>query len=192
MGRKVRRADPRGDGDPVIFRETPIPGAFLIELEPHRDERGAFARTFCAREFEAHGLDPRVAQCNLSHNRSRGTLRVHAAQRSPHAEAKLVRCTRGAIYDVILDLRPGSAAHGKHVGVDLHAGDGRMLFIPKSVFHGFLTLEDDTEVFYQMSDYYEPAAASGVRWNDPAFGISWPEAVRVISERDATYPDWSG
>ena len=174
----------------MIFRETPVPGAFLIELEPHRDERGSFARSFCAREFEAHGLEPRVVQCNLSENRFRGTLRGLHAQRPPHAEAKLVRCTRGALHDVILDLRPGSAAHGKHVGVTLRAGDGRMLYVPKGVFHGFLTLEDDTEVFYQMSEFYEPSAAQGVRWNDPAFGIAWPGPVRVISERDASYPDW--
>ena len=176
----------------MIFRETPIPGAFLIELEPHRDERGSFARTFCAREFAAHGLDPRVAQCNVSHNRERGTLRGMHAQRAPHAEAKLVSCTRGAIHDVILDLRPDSAALGKHVCVALRAGDGRALYVPKGVFHGFLTLEDDTEVFYQMSEYFEAAAAVGVRWNDPAFAIAWPGEVRVISERDASYPDWQG
>jgi dTDP-4-dehydrorhamnose 3,5-epimerase len=174
----------------VIFRETLVPGAFLIELEPHRDERGSFARSFCAREFEAHGLDPRVVQCNLSENRFRGTLRGLHAQRPPHAEAKLVRCTRGALHDVILDLRPDSAALGKHTAVTLRAGDGCMLYVPKGVFHGFLTLEDDTAVFYQMSEFYEPSAAQGVRWNDPAFGIQWPEPVRVISERDASYPDW--
>ena len=176
----------------MIFRETPIPGAFWIELETHPDERGSFARTFCVREFEAHGLDARVAQCNRSYNRLRGTLRGMHTQRAPHAEAKLVRCTRGAIHDVILDLRPGSAAHGKHVAVTLRANDGHMLFIPAGVHHGFLTLEDDTEVFYQMSEFYEPTAASGVRWNDPAFAIEWPEEVRVISERDASYPDWAG
>ncbi|HXK23385.1 MAG TPA: dTDP-4-dehydrorhamnose 3,5-epimerase family protein [Myxococcota bacterium] len=174
----------------MIFRETLVPGAFLIELEPHRDERGSFARSFCAREFEAHGLDPRVVQCNLSHNRLRGTLRGLHAQRPPHAEAKLLRCTRGALHDVILDLRPGSAAEGKHVAVTLRAGDGRMLFVPKGVYHGFLTLADDTEVFYQMSEFYEPTSAVGVRWNDPAFGIEWPGEVRVISERDASYPSW--
>jgi len=175
----------------VIFRETAVPGAFLIEVEPHRDERGAFARTFCAREFSAHGLDARVVQCSLSHNRARGTLRGLHAQRAPHAEAKLVRCTRGAIYDVILDLRPGSPAAGKHAAVTLREGDGRMFFVPEGVYHGFLTLADQTDVFYQMSEFYEPSAACGVRWNDPAFGIGWPEPVRVISDRDATYPDWA-
>ena len=176
----------------MIFRETPIPGAFLIEQEPYRDDRGAFARTFCAREFAAHGLDPRVVQCNLSQNESRGTLRGMHAQQPPHAESKLVSCLRGSIYDVILDLRPGSGVHGKHVAVTLCARDGRMLYIPKGVYHGFLTLEDDTEVFYQMSEFYEPIAASGVRWNDPAFAIAWPGEVRVISARDASYPDWTG
>jgi len=176
----------------VIFRETPIPGAFLIELEPHRDERGSFARTFCAREFAAHGLDSRVVQCNVSHNRARGTLRGMHAQRAPYAEAKLVSCARGAIHDVILDLRPDSAALGKHVGVDLRERDGRALYVPKGVFHGFLTLEDDTEVFYQMSEFFEASAAVGVRWNDPAFAIEWPAEVRVISDRDASYPDWAG
>ena len=176
----------------MIFRETRLPGAFVIELEPQRDERGSFARTFCAREFEKHQLDARVVQCNLSENRWRGTLRGMHAQSEPHAETKLVRCTRGSLYDVLLDLRPGSAARGQHVGITLRGGDGRMLYIPKGVYHGFLTLEDDTDVFYQMSDFYEPRAAVGVRWNDPAFAIEWPGEVRVISERDAAYPDWTG
>jgi dTDP-4-dehydrorhamnose 3,5-epimerase len=131
-----------------------------------------------------------VVQCNVSHNRSRGTLRGMHAQKAPHAETKLVSCVRGAIHDVILDLRPGSAAIGKHVAVALRERDGRMLYVPKGVYHGFLTLADDTEVFYQMSEFFEASAATGVRWNDPAFGIDWPEPVRVISERDANYPDW--
>ena len=176
----------------MIFRETRLPGAFVIELELQRDERGSFARTFCTREFEKHQLDARVVQCNLSENRLRGTLRGLHAQRPPHAETKLVRCTRGALFDVLLDLRPGSATRGQHVGVTLRGGDGRMLYIPKGVYHGFLTLEDDTEVFYQMSEFHEPQAAVGVRWNDPAFAIEWPGEVRVISERDASYPDWAG
>ena len=175
----------------MIFHETAIPGAFLIELDRYRDERGSFARSFCAREFEEHSLSPVVAQCNVSTNRLRGTLLgMHSQEGRP--EAKLIRCTRGALYDVILDLRPDSAAHGKHVGVELRQGDGRLLYVPGGVFHGFLTLEDDTEVFYQMSEFYRPGAAVGVRWNDPAFGIAWPEKVRVISERDASYSDWSG
>jgi dTDP-4-dehydrorhamnose 3,5-epimerase len=175
----------------VIFHETAIPGAFLLELERFEDERGSFARSFCAREFEAHGLNPLVAQCNVSANRRRGTLRgMHGQAERP--EAKLIRCTRGALYDVILDLRPDSPAHGKHVGVELRQDDGRLFYVPEGVYHGFLTLADDTEVFYQMSQFYEPEGAVGVRWNDPAFGIAWPEEVRVISERDACYPDWAG
>ena len=175
----------------MIFRDTEIPDALVIEFEPHLDERGAFIRTFCAREFEAGGLDPMVAQCNLSMNHVRGTMRGMHSQRPPHGEAKLVRCLGGAIYDVIVDLRPDSAAFGKHFGLTLRAGDNRMLYVPVGVYHGFLTLEDHTEVFYQMSNYYEPKAATGVRWNDPAFGIEWPEPVRAISTRDASYPDWT-
>ena len=174
----------------MIFHDTDIPDAFVIELEPHLDDRGAFTRTFCAREFEANGLDPVVAQCNLSMNHERGTLRGMHCQQPPHGEAKLVRCLSGAVHDVIIDLRPDSVAFGKHLGLTLRAGDDRMLYMPAGVYHGFLTLEDNTEVFYQMSDYYEPDAAMGVRWDDPAFGIGWPEPVRVISTRDASYPDW--
>jgi dTDP-4-dehydrorhamnose 3,5-epimerase len=176
----------------VIFHGTAIPGAFRIELERHGDERGSFARSFCSREFEAHGLNPRVVQCNISCNRSRGTLRGMHSQRAPHAEAKLIRCLRGALHDVIVDLRPESPALGKHVTVTLREGDGQLFYVPEGVYHGFLTLEHDTEVFYQMSEFYHADSAVGVRWNDPAFGIVWPEAVRVISERDASYADWSG
>ena len=175
----------------MIFRETRLPGAFVIELEPQRDERGSFARTFCAREFEKHQLDARVVQCNLSENRWRGTLRGMHAQREPHAETKLVRCTRGSLYDVLLDLRPGSAARGQHVGITLRAGDGCMLYVPKGVYHGFLTLEDDTEVFYQLSACYSADHARGVRWDDPAFGIVWPEADRIMADRDRTYPGFA-
>ena len=175
----------------MIFHETAIPGAFLLELERFEDERGSFARSFCAREFEQHGLSPRVVQCNVSTNRRRGTLRgMHCQEGRP--EAELIRCTRGALYDVALDLRPGSPAHGKHVGVELRQGEGRLFYVPEGCFHGFLTLEDDTEVSYQMSEFYEPGGAIGVRWDDPAFGIAWPGEVHVTSERDASYPDWTG
>ena len=175
----------------MIFEETEIPGAWIIRMEPHRDDRGSFARSFCVREFAERGLDTRVAQCNVSFNRRRGTLRGLHRQESPHGEAKLVRCTRGALYDVILDLRTDSLAHGKHLGVELREGDDRLLFVPAGVFHGFLTLADETEVFYQMSEFYEPSSAVGVRFDDPAFSIPWPEAVRQISPRDAAYPDWT-
>ncbi len=172
----------------MIFREI-LPGAFLIELERIEDERGFFARSFCQREFEAHGLDPCVAQCNISYNPQRGTLRGIHYQAAPHREAKLVRCTRGAIHDVVLDLRPDSPRYLQHVGIELSAENRRMIYIPVGCAHGFLTLDDDTEVFYQMSNFYAPEAARGVRYDDPAFGIVWPEPVRLVSERDRTYPD---
>lgn len=174
----------------MIFRETEIPGGFVIDVEPHTDARGSFARSFCQDEFEAHGLSPVVAQCNISTNLVKGTLRGLHSQRSPHEEDKLVRCTRGAIYDVMLDLRPNSPARGRHFGTTLSADTHRALYIPKGVFHGFLTLEDDSEVFYQMSQAFVPDQGVGVRWDDPAFEIEWPGEVAVISERDANYPDY--
>jgi dTDP-4-dehydrorhamnose 3,5-epimerase len=174
----------------VIFNETGIEGAFVIELEQHADERGSFARSFCRDEFEAHGLDPSVAQCNISVNAQRGTLRGMHSQAPGYEEAKLVRCSRGAIYDVIVDLRPGSPSHLAHVGVTLRAGEAKMFFMPGGVYHGFLTLEDDCEILYQMSAPYAPGQAHGYRWNDPAFGIEWPGEVQVISDRDASYADY--
>jgi dTDP-4-dehydrorhamnose 3,5-epimerase len=155
------------------------------------DERGFFARSFCAREFEARGLDPRVAQCNISFNRRRGTLRGLHFQRSPHAEAKLVRCTHGAVYDVVIDLRPDSPRFLTHFGVELSASNRKMIYVPEGFAHGFQTLEDDTEVFYQMSVPFFPEAAGGVRWNDPAFAIEWPLEVSAISEGDRSHPDFS-
>jgi dTDP-4-dehydrorhamnose 3,5-epimerase len=174
----------------MIFTETEIAGAFLIELERHEDERGSFARSFCREEFEIHGLNPSVAQCNISLNKHRGTLRGMHSQAPGSEEAKLVRCFRGAIYDAIVDLRPGSPSHLAHVGVALRADESKMLYMPEGVYHGFLTLEDDCEIFYQMSAPYAPGQALGYRWNDPAFGIEWPGEVRVISERDAAYSDY--
>jgi dTDP-4-dehydrorhamnose 3,5-epimerase len=173
----------------VIFAATPV-GAVVIEAEPVEDERGFFARSFCAREFAARGIDARVAQCNVSFNRERGTLRGLHFQHPPHAEAKLVRCTRGAVYDVALDLRSDSPTFLDHFAVELSAANRMMLFVPAGLAHGFQTLEPDTEVFYQMSAPYVPEAADGVRWNDPAFAIEWPLAVSAISERDRTYPDF--
>jgi dTDP-4-dehydrorhamnose 3,5-epimerase len=174
----------------VIFTETPLTGAFLIDLEPVRDERGFFARSFCRREFEAHGLNPDIAQCNISLNLRRGTLRGMHWQAAPHQEAKLVRCTRGAIHDVIIDLRHGSPTFAAHFSTDLTAVDRRMLYVPEGFAHGFLTLEDDTEVFYQMSEFFAPESARGVRYDDPAFGIRWPMEILVVSDRDRSYPDW--
>ena len=156
----------------------------------HEDDRGFFARTFCRREFEARGLNPQVVQCNVSFNKRKGSLRGMHFQASPYSEAKLVRCTAGSIYDVIIDLRASSSAFRKHFGVELSARNRKMLYIPEEFAHGFQTLEDDTEVFYQMSQYYSPEHSGGVRWDDPAFGISWPPGERIIIERDRTYPDF--
>jgi dTDP-4-dehydrorhamnose 3,5-epimerase len=176
----------------MIFSETALPGAVVIELERVADERGFFARSFCAREFAAHGLDARVAQCNISFNRVKGTLRGLHFQRPPHAEAKLVRCTAGRVYDVIVDLRPDSPAFCRHVAIELSARNRTMLYVPQGVAHGFQTLEDESEVFYQMSAPYERDAAAGVRWDDAAFAIAWPLAVSVVSARDRSYPDFAG
>jgi dTDP-4-dehydrorhamnose 3,5-epimerase len=177
----------------VNFKTTRLKGVTEIELAPHEDERGFFARSYCSREFEAHGLNPRVVQCNVSYNRTRGTLRGMHYQSEGHQEAKLIRCTRGAVYDVAVDIRPDSPTFGAWTAAELRSEPGqpsRMLYLPEGVAHGFLTLEDDTEVFYQMSEFYSPEAARGFRWNDPAFSIQWPEAVRVISDRDRSYPDF--
>ena len=174
----------------MIFTQTELTGAYLIELQKHEDERGFFARTFCQREFEQHGLNPRCVQCNLSYNKKAGTLRGIHYQAAPHAEAKLVRCTHGAIYDVIIDLRPASPTYLQHLAVTLDSEGHNMLYVPEGFAHGFLTLVDNSCVFYQMSEFYAPESSRGVRWNDPAFGIEWPALVKVISERDAAYPDF--
>jgi len=175
----------------LIFAETKLTGAFVIEMERRTDERGFFARTFCRQEFEAHGLNPEVVQCNVSFNERKGTLRGMHYQAAPFAEAKLVRCTSGSIYDVIIDLRPTSATFKKHFAVELSGENGRMLYIPEDFAHGFQTLQNDTEVFYQMAQRYSAEHARGVRWNDPAFGIEWPEGERIIIERDQNYPDFA-
>lgn len=174
----------------MIFTETGVAGAYLIDIERHEDKRGFFARCWCRHEFEAHGLNPGLAQCNVSFNAARGTLRGMHYQEEPYAEAKLVRCTMGGIYDVVADLRPASPSFGRHIAVLLTPGNRRMLYIPEGCAHGFLTLEDESEVFYQMSEFYVPDAARGFRWNDPFFDIEWPSEIRVISDRDATYPDF--
>ena len=178
----------------MIFKETRLNDVFEIELTPHGDERGFFARTYCWREFEARGLNPRIVQCNVSYNRMRGTLRGMHYQEAPHREAKLIRCVRGALYDVVIDLRPDSPTFRQWAAVELRGEPiqaSRMLYVPEGFAHGFQTLEDDTEVFYQMSEFYAPEAARGFRWNDPAFSVDWPEPVRVISDRDRSYPDFA-
>jgi dTDP-4-dehydrorhamnose 3,5-epimerase len=174
----------------MIFEETPLAGAFLIVPEPIEDERGFFARSFCAEELTARGLCARVTQCNVSYNRRRGTVRGLHLQRPPHAEVKFVRCTAGRIYDVIVDLRHGSPTFTRHFAVELSANNYKTVYVPEGFAHGFQSLEDGTEVFYQMSHTFVPQAAAGFRWNDPAFGIEWPLAVAVISERDRSYPDF--
>ncbi len=175
----------------MIFHELEIPGAYLLEPERHEDRRGFFARTYCRRELEERGLDPTVVQCNISVNHQRGTVRGMHYQAPPYEEIKLVRCTSGAIWDVIVDVRPDSAAFKRHLGVELTAENRLSLYIPAGLAHGFQTLEDETEVFYQMSEFYHPEGARGIRWNDPAFEIEWPSPISVISERDLKFPDFS-
>jgi dTDP-4-dehydrorhamnose 3,5-epimerase len=173
----------------MIFQETRLQGVFEIHLEPKADERGFFARCWCRKEFEDHKLNPALAQCNVSFNSRRGTLRGMHYQASPYGETKVVRCTRGAIYDVIVDLRPQSATFKDWIAVVLTASERNLVYVPEGCGHGFLTLEDETEVFYQMSEFYDADSARGVRWNDPAFRIEWPAEPVVISERDRTYPN---
>ena len=174
----------------MVFQNTGLSGAFLIELERIHDERGFFARSWCTREFAEHGLNGHLVQCNVSRNRARGTLRGMHYQAPPHEEAKLVRCTMGAIYDVIVDLRPASGTYMRSFGAELSADNHHALYVPEGFAHGFLTLTDESEVFYQMSEFYTPEAARGLRWNDPQLAIDWPGPVVVISERDRTYPDF--
>ncbi len=170
------------------FTETKLDGAFLIDIEPIEDERGFFARSFCRNEFAAHGLNTELVQCNISFNRKKGTLRGMHYQTPPHAEAKVVRCTRGIIYDVIVDLRRQSPTYRQWFGVELSADNYRMLYVPEGLAHGFLTLRDDSEVLYQMSTYFAPESATGVRWDDPALNIHWPEQPILISEKDRQLP----
>jgi len=174
----------------MIFRKTDLAGVIEIEMEPHHDERGFFARSWCEREFRENGLNPKLVQCSISFNEKKGTLRGVHYQAPPYPEAKLVRCTKGALYDVALDLRPDSPTYLRSAGAELTAVNHRALYIPERCAHGFLTLEENTEALYQMSEFYHPETARGVRWNDPAFGIVWPGVVEVISERDRNFPDF--
>lgn len=174
----------------MTFCETKLPGVFEIHIEPQMDARGFFARSWCQREFELKGLNSRLAQCSVSFNGRKGTLRGIHYQAEPYPETKLVRCTSGAIYDVVIDLRHDSPTFKSWVGTVLNAADRNMLYVPEGCGHGFLTLEDETEVFYQISEFYHPELARGVRWNDPAFQIDWPGGVEILSERDGSYPDF--
>ena len=173
------------------FTETRIQGAYIIDAAPFRDERGFFALTWARDTFVARGLNADLAQCNLSYNYRKGTVRGMHWQAPPHAETKLVRCTRGGIYDVIVDVREGSATYLQSVGVELTAENRRALYIPEGCAHGFQTLEDATEVFYMITTQYTPDAARGMRWNDPNIHVDWPLDVTVIAERDAQYPDFA-
>lgn len=176
----------------MIFTETELKGAYIIDLERREDDRGFFARTWCQQEFEAHGLVARIVQANMSYNKLKGTLRGMHYQRAPYAETKLVRAVRGAILDVIVDLRPDSPTYRRWIGVELTADNRRALFVPEGFAHGFQTLEDDTDVSYQVSAFYTPGAEGGARYNDPAFDIQWPLPVSVISDKDAAWPDYEG
>jgi dTDP-4-dehydrorhamnose 3,5-epimerase len=174
----------------MIFLPTELSGVFVVEAEPKADDRGLFARTYCRDEFAARGLCVNWVQCNVSFNTRAGTLRGMHWQAAPHEEVKLVRCTAGAAFDVVADLRPDSPTYRKWVGVELTAANRRAVYIPAGFAHGFQTLADGTELFYQMSGFYAPEAARGARWDDPALGIEWPAcAGRVISERDRSFPD---
>jgi len=171
----------------MLFIETKLKGAYLIDLDKNEDERGFFARSWCVDEFEEYGLNTQMVQCNISFNKKRGTLRGMHYQVAPFEEAKLVRCTMGAIYDVIIDLRSDSPTHQEWVSVELTAQNRRALYVPEGFAHGFQTLVDKTEVFYQMSEFFHSEYARGVRWDDPVFGIAWPIEKVIISNRDKTY-----
>ena len=176
----------------MIFKTTEIEGAFVIEMEKIQDDRGYLARTFCQKEFEAHGLSTFLAQANTVFSHHKGTLRGMHYQRAPYAEAKLMRCIHGAAFDVIIDLRPGSKSYCRWFGVELTADNGRMLYVPEGFAHGYQTLKDDTELFYPVSQFYTPQAEQGVRWNDARFNISWPIITDVLlSEKDRAWPDFT-
>lgn len=174
----------------MIFTETTLRGVFILEMEKLKDERGFFARTWCKRELGEHGLNTDLAQCSVSFNHKKGTLRGMHYQVAPHQETKIVRCTKGAIYDVVIDLRAESNTFTQWLALELNAENRRMLYIPRGMAHGFQTLQDDTEVFYQISEFHAPEYACGVRWDDPAFNIQWPQDEPILSARDRAYPDF--
>lgn len=170
------------------FAETEISGAWVIDPNPHEDNRGRFMRAWCAREFLEHGIEFSPIQANMGFSLCKGTVRGMHYQMAPAPEAKLIRCTRGVMFDVVLDLRPGSPSFGEWYGVELSAENGRMLYIPEQCAHGYQTLEDETEMYYMASAFYTPSAARGVRFDDPAFGIQWPLAATLVSQQDLTWP----
>lgn len=173
------------------FEETPLKGAYIIHPQPIKDNRGFFARTWCEKEFEKYGLSTDLKQCNISFNKRKNTLRGMHYQQEPYEEIKLVRCTRGSIYDVIIDLRPNSKTFKKWFAINLTSENRLMLYVPKGFAHGFQTLKDNTEVFYQMTEFYHPEFSIGVRWNDPAFQVKWILKDPIISEKDRNFKLWS-
>ena len=175
----------------MIYRETKLHGVFEVSLQPNTDERGFFARSWCRDEFEQHGLNPALVQCNISFNKKEGTLRGMHYQLAPKAEDKIVRCLRGALFDAIIDLRPDSPTFLKHFTIELTAENRTMLYVPKGFAHGFITLEPDTEAFYLVTEYYAPDRERGLRYNDPKFGIQWPLEPVVISDKDKNQPDFN-
>ena len=188
MGRQICGADSRGQGARLRFVPAPLDGVFVIEPDILQDERGFFARSFCHKEFEALGLNTAVVQCNISFNAKRGTLRGLHFQANPHEEAKLVRCTRGAIWDVVVDLREGSTTLNRWFAVELSSDNHHAMYVPTGFAHGFQTLVDNSEVLYQMSEFYHPESAFGLRWDDPAIGVKWPIPDPIASSRDQAYP----
>ena len=174
----------------MIFKETKLKGSYVIDLERITDERGFFARSWCAKEFSSHGLSPVIVQANVGHSTKKATIRGMHFQIAPYAEVKVVHCSRGSLYDVIIDLRDGSPTRGQWVGVELTATNGRMVYVPEGFAHGYQTLEDETDLVYQTSQFYAKEAAKGVRYNDPAFAIAWPLPVSVVSSGDTNWADY--
>jgi len=175
----------------MVFNETKLKDAFIIDLEKHQDGRGFFARAYCEKEFRDHGIKSAVVQANVSYNKYKHTLRGMHFQTEPYGEAKLVRCTKGAIYDVIIDVRKNSPTYKEWIGVELSEGNFRMLYVPEGFAHGFITLQDETEITYQVSEFYTPGAEKGIRWDDAEFGIDWPADPAIISEKDENWPDFT-
>ena len=176
----------------MIFTATALPEVYLIDIEPIEDQRGFFARTWCQEEFRDYGLDANLTQCNIAFNTHKGTLRGMHFQKDPHAEVKIVRCSRGSAYDVLVDLRSQSPTYKQWLAIEISMFNRRSIYIPQGVAHGYLTLENDTELHYQMSSAYVPEASSGIRWDDPVFAIDWPFTPCVISDKDNSYPDYQG